>query len=490
MIKDNDNRVQRGQALVIIAVGMVALIALSGLAIDGGNAYSDRRHAQNAADTSVMAAGLTKIRNAVTCQSPSDPVLCSVARTAGIDRAADNGYVTNGSSTVVNVYQCSDPAAACNLPPPEPFNDANGNGVHDANETYTELYGNDEYDLFDPKQYLQVTITSVIPTYLARVVGITELTNSVEAIARADPPMPLPLYDGRALVATMPGCTDWPHDPFTLGGSSATLLTGAGGVFVNSTCDDAFTANGGTTIDSVAGICVVGGAVVSNLATVNADLEEDCGEQISSDYYQPPQVTWNVSCPTAGQYYDIGGGNYLASPGYYTSPFPAIPPSGNLKLQKGIYCLDDGLSQNASGSMTTDLDDNGTVDGSDGAQEGVMFYVRNGDVTFNGTSLVKIGAMNSEDVPIGVRGYLLYLPETNDSTVTITGSNGSTFVGIILAPASHIILNGGAGGDHLDLETQIIGYSIEVTGSGTLDVEYNQGAWNTTWTNPLLALFR
>jgi hypothetical protein len=145
---------------------------------------------------------------------------------------------------------------------------------------------------------------------------------------------------------------------------------------------------------------------------------------------------------------------------------------------------------NSSGSITTDLDGDGVFDGSNGDPEGVMFYVENGDVTFNGGSLVKIGAMNSEDVPIGIRGYLIYLPESNDSTVTITGSSGSTFAGIIYAPASHIILNGGSAGDHLDLEAQIIGYSIEVTGGGTLDLEYNQGAWNTTWTNPLLALFR
>jgi hypothetical protein len=268
------------------------------------------------------------------------------------------------------------------------------------------------------------------------------------------------------------------------------LLTGAGGVFVNSSCDNAFTTLGGTTIDSVTEICVVGGAVINAASTVNGTLEEDCEEQVSPDYYQPPRVKIEDSCPDPGQYYDLGGGNYLASPGHYTADFPGIPNGGNLKLQKGIYCLDGNLTMNASGTITTDLDDNGIFDGSDGAQEGVMFYVPNGDVTFNGGSAVKIAAMNADDDPIGVRGYLIYLPESNDSTVTITGSNGSTFGGIIYAPSSHIILNGGAESDHLDLEAQIIGYSIEVTGHGTLDLEWNQGAWNTTWTSPQLALFR
>ena len=50
---------ERGQVLVIMAFGMFALLGMTALAIDGGNAYSDRRHAQNAADTAALAAGLT-----------------------------------------------------------------------------------------------------------------------------------------------------------------------------------------------------------------------------------------------------------------------------------------------------------------------------------------------------------------------------------------------------------------------------------------------
>ena len=47
---------QHGQAIVLIVVGIVGLIGMTALAIDGGNAYSDRRHAQNAADTAAFAA--------------------------------------------------------------------------------------------------------------------------------------------------------------------------------------------------------------------------------------------------------------------------------------------------------------------------------------------------------------------------------------------------------------------------------------------------
>jgi hypothetical protein len=53
----------RGQAILIIALLLVVLIALMALVIDGGNAYAQRRRAQNAVDSSVLAGAqeLTKV---------------------------------------------------------------------------------------------------------------------------------------------------------------------------------------------------------------------------------------------------------------------------------------------------------------------------------------------------------------------------------------------------------------------------------------------
>jgi hypothetical protein len=53
-------RKQKGQALILIAGALVALIALVALAVDGGNAYNQRRIAQNAADGATHAA-MTKL---------------------------------------------------------------------------------------------------------------------------------------------------------------------------------------------------------------------------------------------------------------------------------------------------------------------------------------------------------------------------------------------------------------------------------------------
>ena len=52
---------ERGQALILIALAAIGLFGIAGLAIDGSMKLSDRRHAQNAADTAVLAACSEKI---------------------------------------------------------------------------------------------------------------------------------------------------------------------------------------------------------------------------------------------------------------------------------------------------------------------------------------------------------------------------------------------------------------------------------------------
>jgi Flp pilus assembly protein TadG len=54
-MKKRSVRTERGQALIIMVFGMIALLAIAGLAIDGGTVLMERRHAQNAADAAALA---------------------------------------------------------------------------------------------------------------------------------------------------------------------------------------------------------------------------------------------------------------------------------------------------------------------------------------------------------------------------------------------------------------------------------------------------
>lgn len=46
---------EHGQAIVLLVFGMIVLLGMAGLAIDGGNLYAQRRHAQNAVDNAALA---------------------------------------------------------------------------------------------------------------------------------------------------------------------------------------------------------------------------------------------------------------------------------------------------------------------------------------------------------------------------------------------------------------------------------------------------
>jgi Putative Flp pilus-assembly TadE/G-like len=425
---------QRGQALVMIALAAIGLFALTALAIDGSAIFSDRRHAQNAADTGVLQAALTKVRG-------------GNWEIAGLDRAESNGYDDNGITNDVLFYN----------PPID--------GTYQGNA-----------------QYIQVKIRSDVNLFFARIVGWRKFTNHVEAIARAAIPEVTTWYDGKALVSVMKGCrsSSDPHDPFTVGGNGTTIINNSG-VFVNSTCDPAFEDNGNSNLVTTSqGVCVVGG-VEPGVNGVNPPPDDHCSSQIDPAKYQ----LLNPQCDTPGSITGSGG-NYEAWPGYFNrtgnQTFPDVNGSGKLKLHKGIYCLENGLSLNGQVDMTTDLDT--PANGHDADSEGVLIFIPKGDVSFNGGATLNLHAVSSlyGDFPERFLNYLIYIPPTNEANVTITGNSGSTFTGTILAPASHITLDGS--GNTFSLDTQIIGYDNTITGSGYINITFNQANNGMTLTQP------
>ncbi len=48
---------EKGHAIILIVFAIIGLIAMTGLTVDGGMAYADRRQAQNAVDAAASAFG-------------------------------------------------------------------------------------------------------------------------------------------------------------------------------------------------------------------------------------------------------------------------------------------------------------------------------------------------------------------------------------------------------------------------------------------------
>src|SRR5690349_7172564 len=186
---------EKGQALILITLAAIGLFAFVALAIDGSMAFSNKRHAQNAADTSALAGALSYARAGNT----------SSVETVALARAESNGYdnVPGDTSTVVTVTIDDVPEEECP-------GDADGKDI-------------------------TVTIESYMKTTFSKIVGRDQIASGATATARACGYKLAPLFNGYPIVGLNPnqaagakGCG------FTTGNSgSAEWEVVGGGVFSN-----------------------------------------------------------------------------------------------------------------------------------------------------------------------------------------------------------------------------------------------------------------
>lgn len=89
---------QRGQAIVIFALSLVAILAMSGLVLDGGAAFAQRRSTQSAADLAAVA-GATAYGNALS-QGGSEVEATAGAEEVARQVAEANGFLDDGQNAV------------------------------------------------------------------------------------------------------------------------------------------------------------------------------------------------------------------------------------------------------------------------------------------------------------------------------------------------------------------------------------------------------
>ena len=408
---------ERGQALVLIAFALIGLIGMTALAIDGGNFFSDRRHAQNTADAAALAAGLKYLRT-------ND---FDAAKADAMTRAESNGYDNNEVTNIVQV-----------ITPPE-------------SGSYAGVEG-----------YMQVIITSHVKTYLAPIVGITQLTNRVDAVVYVDPTTNSPIMPGNAILSLNK------HDcpAVNVAGNAAVELIN-GGVFVSSDCANntnkmAFDFDGG------------GGLVAPGLCTVGPnDVENDPPDIVIGSIQSGPEnckpdteyIEPNITC--SGDVSVDPKDSTRLLPGNFPGSVKAyknkdFPPAGIEKLAPGIYCINEGDFALH----------NGVLSGND-----VIFFVKEGNINLNG-GVINLNAPKKADYPdMEYAGLLFALPSTNDSPITINGNATMKFTGTILGPSSHATINGTSDSEGM-LSSQIIVDTVDISGGGDGFITYDP---NKTW---------
>jgi len=433
----NHSKYEKGQALILIVFAIFGLVGLTGLTIDGGNAYSDRRHAQNAADAAVLSAALTKIR-------------AGDWQAAGLARAADNTYDNNGDTNIVQVV--SPPISG-------------------------KYVGNPDY--------IQVLIESHVDTYFAGVVGIHEMVNRVQAVSKTKLSDIGPLFDGEAMVALKQTGTT-----FTTCGNPNVIVENSG-IFVNSSSSCAMESKGNVDLSVDTAYSVVNG---SNPLCTNGNVNVEgpvVGGAQQVEY--PPRIDLpapSIQCNVDGSYDNNTKTFY---PGHYGS---ISTGNGTFSFAPGNYCVDNGVDIKGDGvanyvsfrldSGAFDVKGDFTADhmvvyttGTSGGMHfngnadivatNSTFYMESGDLTWNGNASVTMTAPTTGPNA----NMLIYLPYGNNATLKINGNAGSLLQGTILAVSSHIQVTGNS--DTSSIKSQIIGYTVEACGNGDLTINYDPG---------------
>ena len=283
----NNKCFEPGQALIVIALALVGIVGMAALVVDGGNAFLDRRTAQNAADSAALASAYARIKG-------EDWVGAALAA------AAENGYNNDGVSNIVVLYS-----------PPK-------DGPHAG-------------DI----EYIQIIIESRVNTYFARVVGRAQITNFVETTARTKSAEIKPLLNGAAVASLAPTSNCFNKLSFWIHGEATLDITG-GGVFVNSNNPDCALkqqGNGSIRVSDGYTIDVVGNANIQKLHLFTPAITPGA----TSISYPPPFFFPKVGC---GQDAEISLDGTTMSPGAWGDEFP---PPGVTHLASGTYCLGNGM---------------------------------------------------------------------------------------------------------------------------------------------------
>ena len=387
---------ERGQALIIIALALVGILGAAALVVDGGRGFLDRRKAQNAADAAALASAYARIKGGQSMTA------------AALSAAAENGYNNDGVTNVVALYS-----------PPQ-------NGPH-ANDV----------------EYIQVIITSHLDTYFARVIGRSQITNTVQATARTKQSEIKELLDGQAVISLAPTSNCFNRLSFWVHGE-ATLDISGGGIFVNSnnpSCALIQQGSGSLRLEEGYNINVVGNASIQKTRLLTPQVTAGA-TQIS---YPPPFFMPKFGCSKEAE---VSLDGTTMSSGSWGDEFP---PPGVTHLDGGVYCLDEGMN------ITGDLEGHN-----------VTFKIQDGEVRFSHTANIILDAPNAGDR----KGLLIYVPMDNHNKVVLNGGSGSSIKGTILAPASPVLIKGME--SKTGFHSQIIGYTIEADGNSNVVIVYNK----------------
>ncbi len=453
-------RSEKGQILVILTVGIVALLGFTALAVDGGMLYSDRRHDQNAADnasiTGARAAGNELYEKNISIEAfdCSDAEVInakSLANTAAQGMAADYDIPV---FTTASAYNAAD------------------EGV------YVECSSTAATD--GKYMLVKVKLTSDTQSFLSQIIYRGNLVNQVEAVTRVEPGVNNPAgpaADGNGIVGLADNCDDAGIDYAADLSGNVNIQVLTGGIHSNS----------GLAKDGASG-CIAT-QTGSNYRCVSGEPKKtdpfhvgpDCS---SSTTQADPEhtdtlVTLTVPPPDCDAL-EVKTASYNMEPGRYNGI--SLTSSGStLIMAPGLYCFTGGVK--ITGGTVQVLDTSPYT-----SDDGVTIYFDGTSFEFEGNGSINLRAptQTATNSGLAIPGMLLYTSETYTGEVKITGTSDSILRGTVFVPSGTLNIGGTSG--TTGWEAQWIAKYVRFHGNPNFVLNYDGGDlyWDEGHTTPSL----
>lgn len=443
---------EKGQVLVVMVLGIVALLGFAALAVDGGMFYLDRRTDQNAADDAALAGAQAAGEALLTAGVGQTDFDCTDSDVLAAIAAAESGAMASAAAHGFSI-------------------DTDISDNHGVQVTCEDSGGS-------TGKYLdvEVWIQAETETSFAHLIFAGGMLNTVDAVTRLSPGLSGPFAAGYAILALRPTCDNKLGGIQVNGGINMYVETGK--IFSNA-CIDADGNSGRaeskegiyyyTTLSDKHNVFYKTPNLPPQQAAAPIELEMD------------PLDSTCAALPLGSV--SNCGSKVCMTHGRYSS----YKNTGNkdLVLEPGLYCFTDAFEAN-NGSVT--------IDSAYSDEEGVTFYLyKTGSFQVVGNS---INVLRAPKVTAGVSitngavpGLLIQMDEGNTHQVDFGGNAGSYFRGTIFAPEG-IVDFGGNSDMNGTQAVQVIAGTIILHGNPGVTVHYEDDDIYQHGGYPILDFYR
>lgn len=426
----------RGATMVWVALTLVVLFGISAIVVDIGRGRNHKVTAQNISDAAALAGSQ---------ELPSDTV-------AARAKAAEYAFLNLGFAVAPASTACpTDPTADCY---------SSGDVTVKVITPYTS-----PTVAADPATLIHVETCEVVPTTFARVIGFDSMDVCANATAQQD----LPAVAQCALCLLGPSGT-------TLSSTGAGRLeTINGGIVVNSNDANA------VSISNSAGRIIAGPSPPSEFGINGGYSSADPSN------LQPTPITGYppvpdplaglavpaVAGPVFGSVSVSGSDSISLTPGIYDQITSSS--SGTIDLAPGIYVISNEIKLSKApppGGVSLQGDN-------------VMLYFAcpsypapcgpsesGAGFSSSGGAAVSLSGRTSSDADFA--GMVIYFDRNNTSSITLTGSSGTSVSGTIYTKSGTVSLTGPSGVS--TFSAAIVANDVKKTGDSTIVLDFDPTA--------------